>query len=77
MNLFDNTPIRSVWDKTNNVRWFSVVDVIAALTGSDYAAGRNYWKWLKHKLRKQNNELVRLTTREPLNRKSKPRKPTK
>ena len=61
MNLFNNTPIRSVWDKTNNIHWFSVVDVIAALTGSDYATGRNYWKWLKYKLRKQNNELVSIT----------------
>ena len=60
-NLFENKPIRSVWDKTNNMRWFSVVDVVAALTNSDYAAGRNYWKWLKHKLRAQKFEAVSVT----------------
>ena len=58
MNLFESTPIRSTWDNTSSKRWFSIVDVIAALTGSDYQRARNYWKWLKHKLKKQSGEPV-------------------
>ena len=61
MNLFEGTPIRSAWDSALNKRWFSVVDVCAALTGSDYSAGRNYWKWLKRKLSGQNSQLVSIT----------------
>ena len=57
-NLFEDTPIRSAWDNTSSKRWFSVIDVCAALTGSDYQRARNYWKWLKHKLKNQNDEPV-------------------
>ena len=58
MNLFETTPIRSAWDNTNNKRWFSVIDICAALTNSDYQRARNYWKWLKHKLKEQSGEPV-------------------
>ena len=61
MNLFENTPIRSAWDETSNKRWFSVVDIIAALTNSDYQRARNYWKWLKHKLDWDCRQSVRHT----------------
>ena len=61
MNLFENTPIRSAWVSETNRRWFSAVDVCAALTGSDYQKARNYWKWLKHKLDLQCRQLVRFT----------------
>lgn len=37
----------------------SVLDIIAVLTGKpDYARGRNYWKWLKNKLKEEGSELV-------------------
>ena len=61
MNLFENTPIRSAWDEVSNKRWFSVVDIIAALTNSDYQRARNYWKWLKHKLDWVCRKSVRVT----------------
>ena len=61
MNLFENTPIRSAWDNISNKRWFSAVDVCAALTGSDYQRARNYWKWLKHKLKNRNGEPVSIS----------------
>ena len=61
MNLFENTPIRSAWVAETNKRWFSAVDVCAALTGSDYQKARNYWKWLKHKLDLQCRKQVRFT----------------
>ena len=38
--------------------YFSVVDVIGALTNNDYQKSRNYWKWLKIKLSDEGSELV-------------------
>ena len=37
------------------------MDVCAALTGSDYQRARNYWKWLKHKLKNQSGEPVSIS----------------
>ena len=50
MNPFKNNKIRSCWDSTSKKRWFSAVDICAALRASDYKKARNYWKWLKSKL---------------------------
>ena len=60
-NLFENSTIRSVWDKEKEEYYFSVVDVIGALTNNDYQKSRNYWKWLKNKLYNEGSELVSIT----------------
>ena len=60
-NLFEDTSIRSVWDSTKEDYYFSVVDVIMALTDNDYQKSRNYWKWLKSKLNSEESELVSYT----------------
>ena len=57
-NLFENTTIRSIWDAEKEEYYFSVIDVIGALTDNDYQKSRNYWKWLKNKLNKEGSELV-------------------
>ena len=62
MNLFKGKRIRSFHHGKSGKRWFSVVDVCAAITNSDYQKARNYWKWLKAKLKKQKNETVSVTT---------------
>jgi len=42
---------------------FSVLDIVALLTDQDdYTKTRNYWKYLKAKLKKENSELVSATT---------------
>ena len=42
--------------------WFSVLDIIAAINEQDdYQKTRNYWKYLKTKLRKENSQLVSAT----------------
>ena len=46
-NLFEVAQIRSVWDNNKEDYYFSVVDVISALTGSDRP--RKYWNDLKLK----------------------------
>ena len=57
-NLFDGIEIRSIWDSEKEDYYFSVVDVISALTDIDYQKARNYWKWLKGKLNAEGSELV-------------------
>lgn len=57
-NLFENKEIRSIWNSEKEEYYYSVVDVIAALTNSDYQKSRNYWKWLKGKLHNEGSELV-------------------
>ena len=56
--LFEGLQIRKEWDKENEKWWFSVVDVVAVLTDSDYQVGRKYWKVLKGRLLEEGNELV-------------------
>ena len=57
-NLFEDKQIRSVWNSEQEDYYFSVVDVIRALTDNDYQTSRNYWKWLKNKLNNEGSELV-------------------
>ena len=60
-NLFEDKEIRSVWNSEKEEYYFSVVDVISALTNNDYQKSRNYWKWLKNKLNNEGSELVSST----------------
>ena len=63
IRFFDDKEVRAVWDDENNKWWFSVLDIIAVLTDQDdYAKTRNYWKYLKTKLKKENNQVVSNTT---------------
>ena len=56
LKLFEERNVRTVWDDTQEKWYFSVVDVIAILT--DSATPRNYWKVLKNRLKKEDNESV-------------------
>ena len=61
--FFDDREVRAFWDNENNKWWFSVLDIIAVLTDqNDYNKTRNYWKYLKAKLKKENNQVVSITT---------------
>jgi len=47
------------WNEDSEKWWFSVLDIIAVLTDqTDYKKVRNYWKWLKNKLKAEGSELV-------------------
>ncbi len=54
-NLFEGNEIRSVWDTEKEEYFFSVVDVISALT--DAKIPRNYWSDLKRRLIDEGSEL--------------------
>jgi cell filamentation protein len=63
IRFFDDREVRAVWDEDNSKWWFSVLDIIAVLTDQDdYNKARNYWKYLKAKLKKEDSELVSATT---------------
>ncbi|HAE62926.1 MAG TPA: cell filamentation protein Fic [Eubacteriaceae bacterium] len=62
IRFFDDKEVRAVWDDEKSKWWFSVLDIIGVLRGKDdYTKNRNYWKYLKAKLKKENNELVSAT----------------
>ena len=63
IRFFDDREVRAVWDELNAKWWFSVLDIVAVLTDQDdYAKTRNYWKYLKAKLKKENSQVVSATT---------------
>jgi cell filamentation protein len=62
IRFFDDREIRAVWDEENSKWWFAAVDVVAVLNEQDdYAKANNYWRWLKRKLIKEQNQLVSAT----------------
>jgi cell filamentation protein len=63
IRFFEDREVRAIWDDQNSKWWFSVLDIIAVFTDQDdYNKNRNYWKYLKAKLKKENSQLVSLTT---------------
>jgi cell filamentation protein len=63
IRFFDDREVQAIWDEENAKWWFSVLDIIAVLTNqSDYTKTRNYWKYLKAKLKKENSQVVSDTT---------------
>ena len=57
--LFENQPIRRVYDEATETWWFSVVDIVRILTQqSDATVARKYWNKLKLRLRDEGSELV-------------------
>lgn len=55
-NLFEGNEIRSIWDSEKEEYYFSVVDVVSALTESKDA--RKYWSVLKTRLKKEGSEVT-------------------
>ena len=53
--LFEGSEIRSIWDSEKEEYYFSVVDVIGALTNANIP--RNYWSDLKRKLKEEGSQL--------------------
>jgi len=63
IRFFDDREVRALWDEKNAKWWFSVLDIVAVLTDQDnYTKTRNYWKYLKARLKKKNSQLVSATT---------------
>ena len=59
LQIFEDQPIRTVWDEEREEWYFSVVDVVRVLTEQpDYDGARNYWKVLKKRLSDEGSQLV-------------------
>ncbi|MEI6221523.1 MAG: BRO family protein [bacterium] len=57
--IFENFKIRRIYDEKTETWYFSVIDVVAALTEQvDFQLARNYWKVLKNRLTKEGSQLV-------------------
>ena len=56
LQMFENQPIRTAWDEEQEEWYFSVVDVVGALTES--ADPTAYWRKLKQRLKAEGNETV-------------------
>ena len=54
--IFNNETIRTVWDKEKEKYFISVVDIVSVVSESNNP--RNYWKVLKHRLKRAGNESV-------------------
>lgn len=60
--FYKDHEVRAVWNDDVQQWYFSVLDVIGAINEQDdYAKTRNYWKYLKNKLKKEGNEVVSVT----------------
>ncbi len=55
INLFESKKVRTHWDEKTEQWFFSIIDVIEALTGTDRP--RKYWSDLKAKLAKEGSQL--------------------
>ena len=59
IQLFGEQKVRTKWDDEKQKWYFSIVDVCGVLTDQpDEEHARNYWKVLKHRLKKEGNETV-------------------
>ena len=59
LQLFEDQRIRTAWDEENEEWYFSIVDVVGALTeSSDFDTSRKYWNKTKQRMVEEGNELV-------------------
>lgn len=57
--LFENQPIRRVYDEATGRWWFSVVDIVKVLIQQpDPTRARKYWNKLKERLHQEGSQLV-------------------
>ena len=62
IRFFNDREVRAIWDEANSKWWFSVLDIVGVLNAQDdYTKNRNYWKYLKTKLKNEGSELVSVT----------------
>ena len=59
IRFFNDREVRAIWDEVLSQWFFAAVDIVAVLNEQDdYNKNRNYWKYLKNKLKKENPQLV-------------------
>ena len=59
IRFFNDREVRAIWSDEYSKWFFSALDIIGVLRDEDdYRKIRNYWKYLKAKLKKENAQLV-------------------
>ena len=59
LKQFEGFKIRHYYDEENDKWYFSVIDVVAALTEQvDYKKAQSYWTTLKSRLKKEKSQVV-------------------
>lgn len=59
IQLYEDQPIRTAWVEDEEEWYFSIVDVVGALTEQpDYQKARKYWNKLKQRLYEEGSQLV-------------------
>ena len=59
IQLYEDQPIRTAWVEDEEEWYFSIVDVVGALTEqTDYQKARKYWNKLKQRLSEEGSQLV-------------------
>jgi DNA-damage-inducible protein D len=57
--LFEGKHIRRIWDDAKEAWYFSVVDIIAVLTGQqEHRRAQNYWTTFKNRLKEEGSEVI-------------------
>lgn len=56
IRFYHDYEVRAVWDEERSKWWFSVLDIVEAITES--VNPRKYWSVLKNRLKKSGNELT-------------------
>ena len=56
IRFYKDHEVRAIWDEGKNLWWFSIVDIVGAITESPNP--RKYWSVLKTRLKKAENELT-------------------
>ena len=56
IRFYKNHEVRAIWDEEKSLWWFSIVDIVGAIT--DSPSPRKYWSVLKTRLKKAGNELT-------------------
>ena len=63
IRFYKDHKVRAVWDEDKSQWWFSILDIVGAINEQDdHEKNRNYWKYIKAKLRKEQSEVVSDTT---------------
>ena len=63
IRFYNDHEVRAVWNEESQKWFYSVLDIVGAVNQQDdYEKNRNYWKYLKAKLRKEQSEVVSTTT---------------
>jgi hypothetical protein len=58
IRIFQGKRVRTHWDEEKEKWFFSIVDIIAILTDSDFQNARKYWNKLAQRMREEGNESV-------------------